>query len=143
MVLWLKAWGSHVLSLWIACFAFVVHGEEFLEKIQKFAGLKKWIVRRIDERRKLKMTFLEMLTKGPEVLQVIINILAKAGSDLPLILKTMQDFQALAADEKNPAKLMADLETIAPDITADLNALVGLFPASATTTTTTTTTPAA
>lgn len=89
------------------------------------------------------MTFLQMLSEGPAVLGDVLTAIGKLQGDLPLLLKTIADFQALSADEKDPVKLMADLNAILPDVTADLQAISALFPQPTAVTPATPTPPAA
>ena len=96
-----------------------IHHEEMIEKLAVKFGRRKG-----DK----NMTFLQMLSEGPAVLGDVLTAIGKLQGDLPLLLKTIADFQALSADEKDPVKLMADLNAILPDVTADLQAISALFP---------------
>ena len=74
------------------------------------------------------MNFIQMLSEGPAILGDVLTVVSKLQGDLPLLLKTIADFQAISADKQDPVKLMADLNLILPDITADLQAIADLLP---------------
>lgn len=68
MLQWFKAWGVHVMAVFLTIKAIVVDGEEFIEKCYKILGIKTWIQRHIPERRHNNMKFLDSVFKWVESL---------------------------------------------------------------------------
>ena len=118
---------TKITTIYASLVVTIGHWEELGKFFSKILGVKTWIRRQIKDRRH-NVNFIQMLSEGPAILGDVLTAVSKLQGDVPLLLKTIADFQAISADKQDPVKLMADLNLILPDITADLQAIADLLP---------------
>lgn len=98
----------------------IQHGEDVVEKVKGWAGLKRYIERQLADRRHTMFNPLTAL--------VILGEIEKA---LPLVQKGLTDVNQAVADQKNPTAEFADIAIVLSDLQSLISAF-GIRPATPT-----------
>ena len=131
----LKWWGllahrivTFATGLFTSAIVAIVHWEEFSEKISKLFGIRKYIERRIGERRHETMFDIKSLLDLPQDLAVLATIVPRLQAAIPLIQQNVADLNQAVADQKDPVALANDVSKLLTDLSADLKLIGDLLP---------------
>ncbi len=107
----------------------IVHWEEVVEKFDRLIGIKKWIVRRIGDRRHIMSfaTVINGIALAEKDALALSAFMAKLPEYLPAIQKQLGDLQKATADRSDPAALIADSSVLLNDLNTDLALVVPMI----------------